>query len=134
MRCTNDRSKPPNDIFHASSFMQGHNAEYLEQLYARYATDPNAVDEAWQEFFRQLGDSEVDVKRRGRRAVLGAQRLAADADRTILPAALTGEWPAPPAEAKGAADKIKAKAAEKGVEVSERDARSSAPCWIRSAP
>jgi 2-oxoglutarate dehydrogenase E1 component len=27
----------PNDVFHASSFMQGHNAEYLEQLYARYA-------------------------------------------------------------------------------------------------
>ena len=42
-----------NDLFHASSFMQGHNAEYLEQLYARYANDPNAVDAAWQEFFRQ---------------------------------------------------------------------------------
>ena len=42
----------PNDIFHASSFMQGHNAEYLEQMYARYASDPNAVDAAWQEFFR----------------------------------------------------------------------------------
>ena len=41
-----------NDLFHASSFMQGHNAEYLEQLYARYANDPNAVDAAWQEFFR----------------------------------------------------------------------------------
>jgi 2-oxoglutarate dehydrogenase complex dehydrogenase (E1) component-like enzyme len=37
----------PNDVFHASSFMQGHNAEYLEQLYARYAQDPNAVDEGW---------------------------------------------------------------------------------------
>ena len=37
----------PNDQFHASSFMQGHNAEYLEQLYARYANDPNAVDEAY---------------------------------------------------------------------------------------
>ena len=53
----------PNDQFHASSFMQGHNAEYLEQLYARYATDPNAVDEAWQAFFAQLGDGEVEVKR-----------------------------------------------------------------------
>ncbi len=52
----------PNDIFHASSFMQGHNAEYLEQMYARYAADPAAVDEVWQEFFRQLGDAELDVK------------------------------------------------------------------------
>ena len=31
---------PANDQFHASSFMQGHNAEYLEQMYARYANDP----------------------------------------------------------------------------------------------
>jgi hypothetical protein len=50
----------PNDLFHASSFMQGHNAEYLEQLYARYANDPNAVDEAGGEFFAAAG------RRRGR--------------------------------------------------------------------
>ena len=35
---------PANDQFRASSFMQGHNAEYLEQLYARYASDPSAVN------------------------------------------------------------------------------------------
>ena len=29
-----------NDQFHASSFLQGHNAEYIEALYARYAGDP----------------------------------------------------------------------------------------------
>ena len=52
----------PNDQFHASSFLQGHNAEYIEQLYAQYANDPNAVDEAWQQFFRALGDAELDVK------------------------------------------------------------------------
>ena len=32
-----------NDQFHTSSFMRGHNAEYLEQLYARYTQDLNAV-------------------------------------------------------------------------------------------
>ena len=52
----------PNDQFHASSFMQGANAEYLEQMYARYANDPAAVDAAWADFFSQLGDSELDVK------------------------------------------------------------------------
>ena len=52
----------PNDLFHASSFMQGHNAEYLEQMYARYANDPAAVDEAWQAFFKAMGDDEVSVK------------------------------------------------------------------------
>ena len=53
----------PNDQFHAESFMQGHNAEYLEQLYARYASDPKAVDAAWASFFKQMGDDEVSAKR-----------------------------------------------------------------------
>ena len=52
-----------NDQFHASSFLQGHNAAYVEQLYARYADNPAAVDEAWQAFFRGLGDAELDAKR-----------------------------------------------------------------------
>ncbi|MEP2531790.1 2-oxoglutarate dehydrogenase E1 component [Shimia sp.] len=107
----------PNDIFHASSFMQGHNAEYLEQMYARYANDPAAVDEVWQEFFRQLGDADLDVK---------AEATGPSWARTDWPpmpnddltASLTGEWPEP-AEAKAAGGKIKAKAAEKGVEVSD---------------
>ena len=49
----------PNDQFKASSFMQGHNAAYLEQLYALYAKDPTAVDAAWQTFFAELGDDNV---------------------------------------------------------------------------
>ncbi len=107
----------PNDIFHASSFMQGHNAEYLEQMYARYAADPNAVDEVWQEFFRQLGDAELDVKAEA------AGPSWARADWPPQPnddwtQSLTGEW-AEPLEAKAAGKKIKEKAAEKGVEVSD---------------
>src|SRR6056297_2230704 len=107
----------PNDLFHASSFMQGHNAEYLEQLYARYASDPNAVDEAWRGFFNALGDGDDDVR---------AEAAGPSWHRTDWPpmpsddltAALTGEWPAD-AEAKDAGKKIAAKAAEKGVEVTD---------------
>ncbi|MEL7346096.1 MAG: hypothetical protein AAFN59_14795, partial [Pseudomonadota bacterium] len=50
-----------NDIFHASSFLQGHNAEYVEQLQARYAKDPASIDEAWALFFKGLGDSSADA-------------------------------------------------------------------------
>ncbi len=107
----------PNDLFHASSFMQGHNAEYLEQLYARYASDPNAVDEVWQDFFKQLGDAELDVKAEAA-GPSWARRDWPMEPADDLTSALTGEWPAP-AETKGAGDKIKAKAAEKGVEVSD---------------
>jgi 2-oxoglutarate dehydrogenase E1 component len=96
--------------------MQGHNAEYLEQLYARYANDPNAVDEAWQEFFRQLGDADLDVKAEAQ----GPSWARADwppMPGDDLTNALTGEWPAEP-ETKAAGNKIKAKAAETGVKVS----------------
>ncbi|MDA5558349.1 2-oxoglutarate dehydrogenase E1 component [Shimia sp. MMG029] len=120
----------PNDIFHASSFMQGHNAEYLEQMYARYAADPNAVDATWQEFFRQLGDAELDVK---------AEAQGPSWQRTDWPqqpsddltSSLTGEW-AEPAEAKAAGDKIKAKAAEKGVEVSDEAVKRAVLDSIRA--
>ena len=108
----------PNDLFHASSFMQGHNAEYLEQMYARFANDPNAVDASWAEFFRQLGDAELDVKKEA------AGPSWARVDWPPVPAdelthALTGEWAEAAVEMKAAGDKIKAKAAEKGVEVSD---------------
>ena len=59
--------QPSNQVFHASSFLQGPNAAYIEQLYARYADNPNAVDEAWQQFFRELGDSETEAQREKRR-------------------------------------------------------------------
>ena len=108
----------PNDLFHASSFMQGANAEYLEQLYAQYANDPSAVDAAWVEFFQALGDAETDVKAEA----AGPSWMRRDWPPTPnddLTAALTGEWAPAADEAKGAEKKIKAKAAEKGVELSE---------------
>ncbi|MBY4894897.1 2-oxoglutarate dehydrogenase E1 component [Rhodobacteraceae bacterium N5(2021)] len=110
----NDQS--PNDTFHASSFMQGHNAEYLEQLYAQYAKDPAAVDAAWADFFAQLGDAE-DAQ---------AEATGPSWARTDWPpmpgddltAALTGEYPVA-AEGKEAGKKIAAKAEEKGVELTD---------------
>ncbi|MEY8883031.1 2-oxoglutarate dehydrogenase E1 component [Donghicola sp. XS_ASV15] len=121
----------PNDQFHASSFLQGHNAEYIEQLYARYAADPNSVDEAWQAFFAALGDGEVEVKQEAAGPSWGRS------DWPMMPAgddvwALTGEWPEAAKEVKGAGDKIKAKAAEKGVEVSEEQIKRAVLDSVRA--
>ena len=125
----NDHS--PNDQFHASSFMQGHNAEYLEQLYAQYAKDPNAVDDAWREFFRALGDDGQNVTKEAE----GASWSRSDwpqqpADDWTL--ALTGEWPMVPDEAKGAGKKIKEKAAAIGVEVSDETVKRAVLDSIRA--
>ena len=108
----------PNDQFHASSFMQGHNAEYLEQLYAQYARDPNAVDQAWQDFFAAMGDETTSVTAEAE----GPSWARTDwppQPNDDLTAALDGQWPMMPAEGKAAGKKIVEKAAEKGVEVSD---------------
>ncbi|WP_368185155.1 2-oxoglutarate dehydrogenase E1 component [Aestuariibius sp. HNIBRBA575] len=112
----------PNDVFHASSFMQGHNAEYIEQLYARYADNPNAVDESWRDFFAALGDAPADAKAEAA-GPSWARNDWPPAPNDDLTAALDGQWPADPKDAKAAGDKIKAKAADKGVEVSEEQVR-----------
>ncbi|MFD0978138.1 2-oxoglutarate dehydrogenase E1 component [Tropicimonas aquimaris] len=116
-----------NDIFHASSFLQGHNAEYVEQLYARYAADPASVDEAWVEFFRQLGDGEAEVRAEAK-GPSWARQSGFVADE--LTAALTGEWPVE--EVKDAGKKIKAKAREKGVEVTDDQVKRAVLDSIRA--
>ena len=109
----------PNDLFHASSFMQGHNAEYLEQMYARYAQDPSAVDAAWVEFFQALGDAGADVTAEAT-GPSWARNDWPPQPADDLTAALTGEWPAPaPEETKSAGKKIKEKAADKGVALTD---------------
>ncbi len=50
-----------NEEFRASSFLQGPNAAYIEQLYAAYARNPAAVDESWREYFAGLGDDGASV-------------------------------------------------------------------------
>ncbi len=106
----------PNTAFHASSFMQGHNAEYLEQLYAQYTKDPGAVDAAWVEFFRAMGDATPDVQREAEGpswARTDWPPMPAD----DLTGALTGEWAE--IDAKAAGQKIKDKAEAKGIDVNE---------------
>ena len=127
----NDQS--PNDLFHASSFMQGHNAEYLEQMYARYAADPSAVDDAWADFFSQLGDAEMDVQKEAS-GPSWARKDWPPEPQDDLTSALTGEWPMPavPAEAKGAAKKIQTKAEQKGVSVTDEQIQRAVLDSIRA--
>ena len=50
-----------NDVFASTSFLQGENATYLAELYARYQDDPFSVDPEWQSFFASLEDNPDDV-------------------------------------------------------------------------
>ncbi len=52
-----------NAAFALSSFLQGTNATYIDDIYARYEKDPTSVDPEWQEFFQSLKDPPVDVRK-----------------------------------------------------------------------
>jgi 2-oxoglutarate dehydrogenase E1 component len=106
----NDQS--PNSQFHASSFLQGHNAQYIEQLHARYATDPGSVDPSWAAFFDALGDEPSDIADEADGAPWARADWPPDgASETV--AALDGNWDAVP-DPKSLAQKIRGKAAPKG--------------------
>jgi 2-oxoglutarate dehydrogenase E1 component len=109
-----------NAAFARTSFLYGGNAAYIEQLQARYETDPASVDAQWRTFFEALKDNRGDVERGAhgpswRRPGL----LHADGD---LLAALTGDWSA---VEQTVGDKIKAKAQAKGVEISATDVQQA---------
>jgi 2-oxoglutarate dehydrogenase E1 component len=50
-----------NAVFARTSFLDGANATYLAELYARYEQDPTSLDPEWQSFFASLGDDAADV-------------------------------------------------------------------------
>jgi 2-oxoglutarate dehydrogenase E1 component len=52
-----------NAAFALSSFLQGANATYIDELYARYENSPASVDAEWQEFFKSLKDPPADVQK-----------------------------------------------------------------------
>ncbi|TPW27968.1 2-oxoglutarate dehydrogenase E1 component [Pararhizobium mangrovi] len=63
-----------NDAFQETSFLYGSNAGYIEELYARYEDDPQAVPEEWRSFFESLADDAENV----RKAAAGASWAKSD--------------------------------------------------------
>jgi 2-oxoglutarate dehydrogenase E1 component len=103
-----------NAAFALSSFLYGGNASYIEDLYARYEKDPQAVDAEWREFFGSLKDSPDAVDKLARGPSWKQPNWPAR-DGGELVAALTGEW----AEAaKTVGGKVQAAAQTRGVELS----------------
>ena len=50
-----------NTAFEQTSFLYGGNAQYIEQIYAKYLENPAAVDPHWRQFFAGLEDSQAQV-------------------------------------------------------------------------
>ncbi|MGH6969126.1 MAG: 2-oxoglutarate dehydrogenase E1 component, partial [Stellaceae bacterium] len=114
-----------NAAFATSSFLYGGNASYIDDLYARYESDPQAVDAQWQSFFAGLKDDPRVIAENAH----GPSWQRSDwppRQHGDLIAALDGDW----AEVgKAAGAKVKAAAQTRGVELSaaevERATRDS---------
>jgi len=98
-----------NEVLAETSFLYGGNAAFVEDLYAKWAADPNSVEPSWRAFFATLGDRAEEVTRA---AVEPAwTRPSVPLPRPEWLSALDGLWPAVQA-------KVGAKIAERQPEVS----------------
>ena len=117
-----------NAAFALSSFLQGTNAAYIDDLYARYEQDPGSVDTEWQEFFKSLKDAPDDVRKNADGASWGRDNWPL-APRDDLTSALDGNWAQ---IEKAVGTKIAAKAQAKGGELSAADVHQATRDSVRA--
>ncbi len=122
---------PPNAPA-APGFLQGHNAAWIDHMQARHADNPASVDPAWAAFFQQLQDDDT-VARQAAQGPSWARRDWPPQPSDELTAALDGQWPAEAApEARAAGDKLRAKAAQAGVSLSDAQVQRAVLDSIRA--
>ena len=117
-----------NAAFALTSFLDGSNAAYIDDLYARYEVDPQAVDAEWRSFFQSLKDDPRDVARNAQGPSWGRP------DWPPLPggdlvAALDGNWPE---IGKTLGTKVTAQAQSRGVELSAADVERATRDSVRA--
>ena len=117
-----------NAAFAITSFLNGSNAPYIEELYARYEADPKAVDAEWQSFFQSLKDDARDVAENARGPSWRRPGWPPP-ERNELVAALDGDWTE---IGKALGGKVKAQAQTKGVELATADIERATRNSIRA--
>ena len=122
------RQNQANDTFALTSFLYGGNADYIEELYASYQDDPASVSEDWRAFFGDLKDDAENVRRNARGASWSRPNWPPAANGELV-SALDGDW--------GALERhfdtrLKAKAADGGVAVSDTEVRRASRDSVRA--
>ena len=85
------RQDQANDQFSLTSFLYGGNADYIEDLYARYKEDASSVAAEWQDFFGALQDDAGDVKKNAEGASWTKPNWPLVANGELV-SALDGDW------------------------------------------
>jgi 2-oxoglutarate dehydrogenase E1 component len=117
-----------NAAFALSSFLQGTNATYIDDLYARYEQDPKSVDAEWQEFFKSLKDTPADVQKNAEGPSWGRDNWPLT-PRDELTSALDGNWVT---VEKAVGAKLAVKAQAKGAELSVADINQATRDSVRA--
>ncbi|HEY8267540.1 MAG TPA: 2-oxoglutarate dehydrogenase E1 component [Xanthobacteraceae bacterium] len=117
-----------NEAFLKTSFLYGGNAAYIEDLYARFEQDPASVDAGWREFFAALKDERADVIKSARGASWKRPGWPILANGELV-AALDGNWIE---VEKTVGDRVRAKAQEKGVELSQEHVQQATRDSVRA--
>ncbi|UGY18480.1 2-oxoglutarate dehydrogenase E1 component [Bradyrhizobium septentrionale] len=117
-----------NAAFALSSFLQGTNAAYIDDLYARYEQDPSSVDAEWQDFFKSLKDAPADVQKNAEGASWGRDNWPVT-PRDELTSALDGNWAQ---VEKAVGTKLAAKAQAKGAALSDTDVHQATRDSVRA--
>src|SRR6201995_6139653 len=99
-----------NAAFALSSSLQGANATWIDELYARYEKDPASVDGEWQEFFKSLKDPPSDILKNADGPSWGRDNWPLS-PRDDLTSAVDGNWAG---VEKAVGSKLAAKAQAKG--------------------
>src|SRR5438132_6696782 len=117
-----------NAVFTRTSFLYGGNADYIENHYARYETDPTAVDAEWRAFFESLKDTPADVMTSVHGPSWQPPHWPQPA-RSELVSALDGDWQA---LERSLGDKVKGRAQAAGVEFSVAEVQQTTRDSIRA--
>jgi 2-oxoglutarate dehydrogenase E1 component len=117
-----------NAAFALSSFLQGTNAPYIDDIYARYEKDPASVDAEWQKFFKSLKDQPADVRKNAEGPSWGRDNWPLT-PRDDLTSALDGNWVE---VEKAVGIRISAKAQAKGAELTAADVHQATRDSVRA--
>ncbi len=117
-----------NEAFARTSFLQGANADYIEELYAQYQKNPQSVDAEWQAFFRDLKDNRDDVLKEAEGPSWKRSGWPEAANGELV-AALDGDW-GPVEQQLGR--RVQDRAQSLGVEISSELAMSATRDSVRA--
>ena len=81
-----------NQVLSETSFLYGGNSAFVEDLYARWAQDPNTVEPSWRAFFASLSEG-ADVVKRAAVKPAWTPRDVPEPRQDWL-SAIDGQWPA----------------------------------------